>query len=78
MSMALGSFSFIPFLFESTASNPDSRHELIRPYTPRHNGKAEQPPGKSEALLQYGPFHSPADFAKQLSFLQRRSNDISM
>ncbi len=29
-------------LFESTAENLGIRHKLIRPYTPRHNGKVER------------------------------------
>lgn len=29
-------------LFERTAAELDIRHKLIRPYTPRHNGKVER------------------------------------
>ena len=29
-------------LFERTAADLDIRHKLIRPYTPRHNGKVER------------------------------------
>lgn len=32
----------LPTLFESTAVSLGIRHKLIRPYTPRHNGKVER------------------------------------
>ena len=32
----------LPTLFEVTASKLGIRHKLIRPYTPRHNGKVER------------------------------------
>ena len=32
----------LPTLFESTAAQLGIRHKLIRPYTPRHNGKVER------------------------------------
>lgn len=32
----------IPTLFEATAAELGIRHKLIRPYTPRHNGKVER------------------------------------
>lgn len=32
----------IPTLFEDTAAKLNIRHKLIRPYTPRHNGKVER------------------------------------
>ena len=32
----------LPALFEKTAAEPGVRHKLIRPYTPRHNGKVER------------------------------------
>ena len=32
----------IPTLFENTATQFGIRHKLIRPYTPRHNGKVER------------------------------------
>ena len=31
-----------PTLFETIASQLGIRHKLIRPYTPRHNGKVER------------------------------------
>ncbi len=31
-----------PTLFESTLARLSVKHRLIRPYTPRHNGKAER------------------------------------
>ena len=32
----------LPTLFEATAAQLGIRHKLIRPYTPRHNGKEER------------------------------------
>ena len=32
----------LPTLFEKTAVELGLRHKLIRPYTPRHNGKVER------------------------------------
>ena len=32
----------MPTLFEKTAAELNIRHKLIRPYTPRHNGKVER------------------------------------
>ena len=32
----------LPTLFEQTAAELGIRHKLIRPYTPRHNGKVER------------------------------------
>ncbi|MEG1773208.1 MAG: DDE-type integrase/transposase/recombinase, partial [Clostridia bacterium] len=32
----------LPTLFEATAATLGIRHKLIRPYTPRHNGKVER------------------------------------
>ena len=32
----------LPTLFEAAAAKPGIRHKLIRPYTPRHNGKVER------------------------------------
>ena len=32
----------LPTLFEKTAAELGIRHKLIRPYTPRHNGKVER------------------------------------
>ena len=32
----------LPTLFEKTAAELNIRHKLIRPYTPRHNGKVER------------------------------------
>ncbi len=32
----------MPTLFEAEAARLGIRHKLIRPYTPRHNGKVER------------------------------------
>ena len=37
-----GSKRNLPTLFEKTAAELNIRHKLIRPYTPRHNGKVER------------------------------------
>ena len=46
----------LPTLFEATAEKLGIRHKLIRPYTPRHNGKVERkPPGGPETILRLPP-----------------------
>ena len=37
----------LPTLFEATAAQLGIRHKLIRPYTPRHNGKVERSHGRT-------------------------------
>ena len=65
----------IPTLFESTASALGIRHKLIRPYTPRHNGKVERSHREDQKRFYTTQrFYSLADFGGQLAAHQSRSN----
>ena len=69
----------LPTLFENTASQLGIRHKLIRPYTPRHNGKVERSHREDQKrFYSYHSFYSLHDFAKQLTIHNRRSNDFPM
>jgi transposase InsO family protein len=66
-------------LFEKTAAQLGVRHKLIRPYTPRHNGKVERSHREDQKrFYDSHSFYSLADFAKQLVVHQSRSNRIPM
>jgi transposase len=54
-------------LFEATAANLGIRHKLIRPYTPRHNGKVERS-HREDQMRFYSrhAFYSFDDFKRQL------------
>ena len=41
----------LPTLFEKTAAELNIRHKLIRPYTPRHNGKVERSHREDQKVL---------------------------
>ena len=63
-----GSKRDLPTLFEKAAAELGIRHELIRPYTLRHNGKAECSHREDqERFYSCHAFYSLDDFAKQLS-----------
>ena len=69
----------LPTLFEKTAGDLGIRHKLIRPYTPRHNGKVER--SRREDQKRFYSCHSVFslnDFAKQLAVHNRRSNNFPM
>ena len=69
----------LPTLFEQTASELGIRHKLIRPYTPRHNGKVERSHREDQKrFYDSHNFYSLADFAGQLAAQQRRSNGLPM
>ena len=69
----------LPTLFEVTAAKLAIRHKLIRPYTPRHNGKVERSHREDQKrFYSYHNFYSLDDFAKQLTVHNRRSNDFPM
>lgn len=63
----------LPTLFEAAAWELGIRHKLIRPYTPRHNGKVERSHREDQKR-----FYSLADFEKQLAVHNRRSNNFPM
>ena len=69
----------IPTLFEDTAKELGIRHKLIRPYTPRHNGKVERSYREDQKrFYDSHRFWSLADFGAQLAELQSRSNSRPM
>ena len=69
----------IPTLFEITAAELDIRHKLIRPYTPRHNGKVERSHREDQRRFYLSHrFFSLKDFATQLSVHNARSNNRPM
>ena len=66
-------------LFEDTAARLGIRHKLIRPYTPRHNGKVERSHREDQkSFYDSHSFYSLADFKAQLALRQRRSNNCPM
>ena len=66
-------------LFESTAAELGIRHKLIRPYTPRHNGKVERSHREDQKrFYDSHRFWSLADFGAQLAGHQSRSNSRPM
>lgn len=69
----------LPTLFEKTAEVLGIRHKLIRPYTPRHNGKVERSHREDQKrFYDTHSFHSREDFVKQLAVHQKRTNNIPM
>jgi len=70
---------YLPTLFENTAAALGVRHKLIRPYTPRHNGKVERSHREDQKRF-YSSHHffSLADFDAQLAVHQNRSNNFPM
>ena len=66
-------------LFEETLSFLNIRHKLIRPYTPRHNGKVERSHREDQKrFYNTHSFYSLADFGEQLAVHQRKSNSLPM
>ena len=69
----------LPTLFETTAAHLGIRHKLIRPYTPRHNGKVERSHREDQKrFYSCHSFYSLDDFAMQLAVHNRRSNNFPM
>lgn len=68
-----------PSLFEITLQQLGIRHKLIRPFTPRHNGKVERSHRKdNEEFYASHKFYSFEDFRKQLAVRQRQYNNFPM
>jgi transposase InsO family protein len=66
-------------LFEATAASLGIRHKLIRPYTPRHNGKVERSHREDQKrFYSKTTFYSFQDFMRQLKAYRYRSNKIPM
>ena len=69
----------IQTLFEKTAAVLGIQYKLIRPYTPRHNGKVERSHREDQKRFYSShSFFSLADFDKQLTVHNRRSNNLPM
>ncbi len=69
----------LPTLFERTAADLGICHKLIRPYTPRHNGKVERSHREDQKrFYSCHSFFSLEDFAAQLAAHNRRSNNFPM
>lgn len=68
-----------PTLFESRLEALGIRHKLIRPYTPRHNGKVERSHREDQKrLYSKARFFSFSDFETQLRRHNQRSNNMPM
>ena len=64
-----------PSLFETRLEQAGIRHKLIRPYTPRHNGKVERSHRKdNEYFYASHKFYSFDDFKKQLAIHRYKYN----
>ena len=69
----------LPILFENTASQLGIRHRLIRPYTPRHNGKVERSHREDQKhFYSCHSFFSLDDFVTQIAVHNHRSNTFPM
>ena len=68
-----------PTLFESRLEQCGIKHKLIKPYTPRHNGKVERSHRKdNEYFYATHRFYSFEDFKKQLAVHSRKYNNFPM
>ena len=68
-----------PTLFERTLEQCGIRHKLIKPYTPRHNGKVERSHRKdNEYFYATHTFYSFDDFKTQLAVHSRKYNNFPM
>ena len=68
-----------PTLFEASLKQRGIEHHLIRPYTPRHNGKVERSHRKdNEYFYATHSFYSFDDFKKQLAIHSRNYNNFPM
>ena len=66
-------------LFEEKLQELGIRHKLIKPYTPRHNGKVERSHRKdNEYFYASHKFYSFEDFKKQLTVHSRKYNNFPM
>ena len=66
-------------MFEKHLNQFGIRHKLIKPYTPRHNGKVERSHRKdNEYFYATHKFYSFDDFAKQLKVHNYNYNKFPM
>jgi transposase InsO family protein len=68
-----------PTLFQIHLAHYSIKHKLIRPYTPRHNGKVERSHREDQKrFYDVHSFYSLDDFKIQLEIYLKRSNNIPM
>ena len=68
-----------PCLFENTLAEKGIKHKLIRPFTPRHNGKVERSHRKdNEYFYAVKKFYSFLDFKSQLKKHNAKYNNFPM
>jgi len=68
-----------PTMFENKLTQLGIRHKLIRPFTPRHNGKVERSHRKdNEYFYATHKFYSFNDFKAQLAVHNRKYNKFPM
>lgn len=68
-----------PTMFENALKSHGIEHKLIRPYTPRHNGKVERSHRKdNEYFYATHTFYSFEDFEKQLKVHNYKYNKFPM
>jgi len=68
-----------PSLFEIFLEQKGIKHKLIKPYTPRHNGKVERSHKEDQKrLYNHARFYSFEDFKQQLRRHNQRTNHIPM
>lgn len=68
-----------PTMFEKALQKHNIQHKLIRPFTPRHNGKVERSHRKdNEYFYAMHKFYSFDDFAKQLKVHNYKYNKFPM
>ena len=68
-----------PTLFEQELASRGIRHKIIRPFTPRHNGKVERSHRKdNEYFYATHTFFSFDDFKSQLKIYSRKYNAFPM
>ena len=68
-----------PTMFENKLKQHGIHHKLIRPYTPRHNGKVERSHRKdNEYFYATHKFYSFDDFIKQLKVYNYNYNKFPM
>lgn len=68
-----------PTLFEARLKQCGIEHKLIKPYTPRHNGKVERSHRKdNEYFYATHKFYSFDDFKNQLAVHNRKYNNFPM
>lgn len=66
-------------IFDMLCNHLCIKHQLIRPRTPRHNGKVERSHRTDQKrFYNYLSFYSYDDLKKQMTSYLRRSNDIPM